>query len=113
MVNVPERYIRLSESELYVELATAMTGGHAAPPDSEAAERTGHTYFQNALPTIRRMVCGSAVAASLVNKDDVFALSSAIAEVISAHFQLPAATATLAVLSARMGLKALCPNIAS
>lgn len=111
MLNVPERFIKLSESELYVELATALWGGHAAPPDSEAAEQTGYAYYQNALPTIRGMVCGSAIVASLVKKDDVFALSSAIAEVISAHFQLPTAAATMAVLAARMGLKALCPGI--
>lgn len=110
-MDVPARLGKLTEADLYVELATALSGGHSAPRDREEAERTGYTYFRNSLPAIQRMVCGSAVVASLIRKDDVFALSSAIAELISTHFQLPAVAATLAVLSARMGLKALCPSI--
>lgn len=111
MVEILERYRNLSEPELYIELATALAGGHAAAPDREAAERSGYAYFQNSLPTIRRMVCDSLTVMSFINKDDVFALASAIAELISSHFKLPAAAATMAVLSAKMGMKALCPNV--
>ena len=111
MLEIPERYKNLSEAELYIELATALAGGHAAPPDRESAERAGYAYFENSLPTIRRIVCESAPVKSFINKDDVFSLASAIAELISSHFKIPAAAATMAILSARMGMKALCPNV--
>jgi hypothetical protein len=110
-MNIPGQYLAMSEAELYLELAEALSGGHAAPPNPEEAERLGFNYFQSILPQIRVAVCGSPLVESFVNKDDVFAVASAIAELISAHFGLPRATATISVLTARMGLKNLCPRV--
>jgi hypothetical protein len=109
--NIPRRLVELSESELYRDLGEAVVGGHAAPIDPEEVERRGYDYFNQVLPQIRARVCGSPTIASFVKKDDVFALAGAIAELITGHFALPRATGTLAVLAARMGLKALCPAI--
>jgi hypothetical protein len=110
-MNIPDDYLTMSDAELYLELAGALSGGHAAPLDPEEAERTGFNYFQSVLPQIRVAVCGSPLVKSFVKKDDVFAVASAIAELISAHFALPRAAATISVLAARMGLKNLCPMV--
>ena len=108
--SIPPRLFELSETELYRDLGEAVVGGHAAPTDPEEVERRGYDYFDRVLPQIRARVCGSSAIASFVKKDDVFALAGAIAELITGHFALPRATGTLAVLAARMGLKALCPR---
>jgi hypothetical protein len=109
-VNIPLNLLSMTEEDLYLELASAITGGNVAPADRDQAERIGHAHFQNALPEIRRLVCGSSVTASLLKKDDdSFLVASAVAELIAAHFAAPAATATVAVLAARMGLRRLCP----
>ena len=111
MASIPTTYLGMSDAELYRELGDALAGGHAAPTDPEEVERRGYEYFQTALPQIRAVVCGSKMIESFIKKDDVFAVAGAIAEIISGHFQLPRATATLAMLAARMGLRALCPAV--
>lgn len=113
MTNIPKEYATMSESELYRELADALTGGQFGPGDREESERFGLNYFQKSLPKIREHVCSSPTISSFVKKDDVFAVAGAIAELISGYFGLPRAVATLAVLAARMGLKNLCPTIES
>ncbi|MBE1505797.1 hypothetical protein [Rhizobium viscosum] len=110
-LGIPQRLLELSESELYRDLGEAVVGGHAAPGDPEEAERRGYNYFNEMLPQIRDRVCGSSIIVSFVEKDDVYALASAIAELITGHFALPNAVGTLAVLAARMGLKVLCPMV--
>ncbi|MGK5060331.1 hypothetical protein ACQ4WY_25695 [Janthinobacterium sp. LB2P49] len=111
MASIPTSYLSMSEAELYQELGDALAGGHAAPTDTEEVERRGYEYFQGALPQIRAIVCGSQIIESFIKKDDVFAVAGTIAEILSGHFQLPRATATLAMLTARMGLRALCPAV--
>jgi hypothetical protein len=104
-----ERYVDLPEPDLYLALSAAISGGNSSPQNQEDAERTGFEYFRSSLPTIRLLVCSSTLAKSFVGRDDAFAVASGVAELIAGHFKLPAVVATMAVLSARMGLTALCP----
>lgn len=111
MVLVPKDYAGMSDSQLYAELGLALTGGNLDSHNTEEIESIGYNYFTRNLPKIRDIICHSSATESFVNKDDVFGLANVIAEMISAYFKIPAATATIAMISARMGVRHLCPQI--
>jgi len=101
-------YLEMSDAQLFSELAAEFVRGHALPPDAEQREALGARYFQEALPRIRSVVCGSSVAQSIVDDNDHLKVAGAVADLIAGHFQFPPAIFSLSVLVARMGLRKLC-----
>jgi hypothetical protein len=101
-------YNGMSQQMLYIELASAIAGQMQSASDGV---RRGQRYFARLLPAVRPVVCASNGVRSFLRRGDVFAASSLIAEMIAARFGLPKATASMAVLAARMGLRELCPGV--
>lgn len=110
-MQIPPELFEMSESDLYVELGAVLSGGHTAPADPEQTKREGYHYFHDSLPKIRSLVCESDLIKSFAKEGDLYGFAAAIGDLILAYFKLPAAAATLTVLSVKMGLKSLCPNL--
>jgi hypothetical protein len=97
----------MSQEMLYINLARAATGSSQGV--MEDLER-GKGIFDRLLPAIRSEVCDSAALKSFLAKGDVYAAISLISELLAGYIKIPKATASVAVLSARLGLSRLCPQ---
>lgn len=102
----------MSERDLLIELGAAISGGYGAPVDTEQVARTGATFLEKSLPKIREVVCRSGIAKSFANEGDTYNFAAAVGDLMLTSFtKVPSVAATLGVLSAKMGLKALCPSL--
>ncbi len=104
-----QKYIELSEDELYVELALASEGAAALPMKVKDKIDIGKLKFHNTLNKIKGLICKPEVIEFLRAEKDMVKLGIAIGNIISAVY-LGVPTVLIVVIISKIGVDKLCDH---